>query len=346
MYLLAYFYYYFGGLRPVALFSYIIAAVRSVKLNRLDESTLIAAVIAGIKFLESIEQVGWVGIMYWRLYWGWIVFYLFFLANPTRRLKYVWVLPIITCVEYVLIQLFPSVSGILPNYNMTDFISYQDISGINSGVHSFGGNRTVTSVILAALYFDEKERKGKHQIYYFVATILAFSGLGTALLFLFLARDKFAASNQSILKRFIPTIFSICVLLILLFGEHGFERVKFSYLSGTIIGYKLDQIEEAKNLYDYTLRNFLFGEYVNNSSNQIVSDMGITFGDFLALQFAVDNGLLGIIAFALFVGSGVNKMNSVPIMIMLIGTFHYHVIFSLPGQIVFGYLLAKRRNCD
>ena len=344
MYFLAYFYYYFGNIRIVALLSYVYAAFRSRELTGLSLVTIIAGALVMIKMIESIEQVGLVGILYCRLYWGWIIFYAYFLSDSKRRLNYIWILPTVTCLEFILVYLFPVLLTILPNYASTDFTSYQIASGLSSGVHSFGGNRTVSSVILAALYFYEKGKGGKYKNIFLISCLLVFSGLGTGIIVVGLIKEKLFDSKQIIIKKLPVTFFISGVLLYLLFGDHGFERVKYSYFSDTIIDYKMNQIEEAQNLFPFTARNIAFGKFINTSSSELVSDFGITFGDFLALQFAVDNGMIGILAFTLFLISAMNTVNRIPIIVMVIGTLHYHVIFSMPGQIVFGYLLAVSKK--
>ena len=38
----------------------------------------------------------------------------------------------------------------------------------------------------------------------------------------------------------------------------------------------------------------------------------------------------------------VSKINFIPIMILVISTLHYHTLFSIPGQMLFGYLLTRK----
>jgi hypothetical protein len=93
---------------------------------------------------------------------------------------------------------------------------------------------------------------------------------------------------------------------------------------------KILQIGEAWS--DLTIFQVFFG-----SLN--ISDMG---GDILWLSFFKIFGLYGTLLLLFFLYHKVNKKNFLGVLLIVIFTTHYFVLFSMPGQLIFGYLLALK----
>jgi hypothetical protein len=65
-------------------------------------------------------------------------------------------------------------------------------------------------------------------------------------------------------------------------------------------------------------------------------------GDFYWIYFFQWFGIIGISFYAFFFVMNINKITFFPILILVIATLHYHVIFSIPGQMILGYLLSRK----
>ena len=53
-------------------------------------------------------------------------------------------------------------------------------------------------------------------------------------------------------------------------------------------------------------------------------------------------GYVPFIILNIFILSKATKATIIPIIIAIVSTFHYPVVFFLPGQIILGYLLAQK----
>ena len=82
----------------------------------------------------------------------------------------------------------------------------------------------------------------------------------------------------------------------------------------------------------------LFGEFVQ-------SELPIG-GDFYWLYFFQWFGLSGLVFYFVFIILNMNKKNIFPLLVLIISTLHYHTIFSIPGQLIFGYILSRRSVKD
>jgi hypothetical protein len=102
-------------------------------------------------------------------------------------------------------------------------------------------------------------------------------------------------------------------------------KVSPGYLS-YLIELKISQISIAFN--NMQVVDFLFGSgYIKG-------------GDFVWLHFFRAHGLFGAFVMALLILTNINKKNAFGVLIIVLMTGHYFVLFSLPGQLITGYLLA------
>ena len=93
-----------------------------------------------------------------------------------------------------------------------------------------------------------------------------------------------------------------------------------------LIELKISQISIAFN--NMQVVDFLFGSgYIKG-------------GDFVWLHFFRAHGLFGAFVMALLILTNINKKNAFGVLIIVLMTGHYFVLFSLPGQLITGYLLA------
>lgn len=89
----------------------------------------------------------------------------------------------------------------------------------------------------------------------------------------------------------------------------------------------------------------LYSEYLSSFNNKFLgvdfhNMPPLTHGDTALVEFLLSFGLFGIIYFFLLVSHYFNKINWCPLLIGLIGAFHYGGIFSLPGQMLMAYVMV------
>ncbi len=292
-----------------------------------------------IKYIQTGDILA--SILYFRLYWGFVGFYFFFRIRTLKYAKQLFMMcAYITLIEFILIRFSPSLTGILPNYDGT-FDDMLSGYGFLGGVHSFGGNRSVTGVLLLAVYvyFDlNKDRFSARNRYIIgLASLITFSASAWLIfIFYFLVRR----SNKLI---FPIALGFIAVGVVYL--SSVWSRLSLGYIDA-VYEVKVDEINKnISYLYESNL-SYLFGTAHVESENDQVKGYGNLVGDFSYLDFYLRNGILGVIIFALFTGSSMNRYNFAMLLVLIAGTFHYHVIFSFPGQIFFGYFLSLNKSVE
>ena len=341
----AFAYYYLAAFRPIVFVFYGWTVIKFL-LNKPTVSVSEGLLLAFLAFrlVTGFDQIGFFSsILYLRLFWGFIFFYLYFKVNPIRLENTFIFLAIITCSEYVLIHLFPGSIDILPNYLQKEVIKqfYASVNGLG-GVFGFGGNRTVTGVILLSFfaYFDQNKIKGKW--FCLLGSILCFSGTALILLVVYLVATNFNLLKNKLAGAFILVAVIAFITIIVLGANEIFYRLSWEYVTYIIFKYKVAQIEEAITILDNNTFSTLFGTHVFSGESAEVSGYGISFGDFLWLEFFVQYGLIGMVVIFGFVLVRINHVNRWPILLLLVGTLHYHVIFSVPGQLVLAYFLTRK----
>ena len=267
------------------------------------------------------------------LLWLRLFFGLWFVSALPRSFfkhvrKYLPLLALWTIIEYCLFQTFPQIVGAWPNYiNSEGALANHQLSGFLAGPYSWGGNRTITGVISLALFIYESTRFRK--LLFFLSTVLSFSTTAILLLGFYLG-----IKHWKRLLIFFPVFI------------YGFSKVDFGYrlsldyVSKILFEYKVMQWEKAQKVLN---NHLLLGNGNVSSQNVEVSNYGLYFGDFMMLDLFSITGLLGVFLFILIVFQKTKQSNILPILVLFIGSFHYHVLFCLPGQLIFGYLLNDRK---
>jgi hypothetical protein len=109
----------------------------------------------------------------------------------------------------------------------------------------------------------------------------------------------------------------------------AFSKFGITYFD-YLIDYKYEQFQDVMK--ETNKIQLIFGQTFMNKT--------IRTGDFQALDFLAFNGLFGAGMLILVVARYINQTNRLPLLCVLIGSFHYQVVFSLPGQILFAWLLT------
>lgn len=333
-------YYYFGQFRNVFLFSYLISLRSIFKRKIALINIIILFYLLLIFFLNSYRSSIVVSLYYIRLFWGVFFFYLYFSNNIQKKKtikNVIYLASIITIAEYIVIHIFPNLIFILPNYlTDTTFYSWYSQTGYLSGVLSFGGNRTVTGVILLAFHVYSIQNNLNTKLITFIAMILSVSTTAYVLFILYFSIRK--------LNMFTLIVFVSIGYLLLKSLNSLYYRFSLDYLIFLFTEFKYDQIKKAMELLNVDNMTLLFGNINVKIESEEIAGFGLHFGDFLILDYFTIFGWVGLLFFLYFYFKNLNTLNWIPLLLIFIGTFHYHVIFSLPGQIITGYLLSLKKK--
>lgn len=262
-----------------------------------------------------------------RFYFGFFVFYMFFKSGEDFPVRSV----LLSLLVLVPIEAFVINTFISP-YNMPNFPSEEMTSHFNPGgyqrPYSFGGNASVSSsifIILLSMVSISSIRK-----YIAITCVFIFSS-GSGLISLFLLY---------LLKRIRVVLYLLGFISIVIFIFHSSIinyidslglKVNSKYML-FLVEFKLEQMTE--HFHGFSQFNYAFGNL-----EALKEGYG---GDFGWLFFVLGFGYVPFIILNIFILSKSTKNTIIPIIIAIVSTFHYPVIFFLPGQIILGYLLAQK----
>lgn len=336
MFFISYLYYYLGSLRVISIFAYLTSLRKFFLKRKSIIDVIIIIYIFGIFILNIFRLDILASSFYIRLFWGYIFFYYYFKNIYINFNSIIFWFSILTVLEFILVHLYPNLTEILWNYRTDEgYANLRDVNGIFTGAHSFGGNRTVSGVLLLSIHIYAVQNKLKYKLLSFVAFICSFSTTAF-LLYLFYLLFR--------LPKALSIILIIASFYFLILLNEIYYRFSFEYVSFIFFEYKLDQINLAIDLLSNNLIYTFFGNMHTKTNSLEVNNFGLNFGDFLLLDFTVLFGISGIIFLVLFFFSKINKFNFFTLIILFLGTVHYHVIFSFPGQILTGYFLSRNKT--
>jgi len=272
-----------------------------------------------------------------RLNFGLFLFVLFFSCIKLPSIQpVVLFLSFLTIVEFILIRADHNLVTVMPNYDGSFVVN--EINGIIGGVHSFGGNRTVTGSILLSLFvfLERTQPSRRFRFLPLIASLLSGSGLAVSLIFAYLI-----FTNLRKLVRLSPII---AILLTLLFfrtrDQSLFPKFSSDYFS-FLWDYKLYQLNQFfSGATSVITPMFGLGSSSFTTNASMNTNYGSMFGDFALLDLIARFGLLGLLFFLIIPFSITNNVSLFPFLILSVSTLHYHVLFSAPGQIVGAYILC------
>ncbi len=269
-----------------------------------------------------------------RFFWGFFVFLLYFSSEShvgrSKDINYapfframIDLLLILLLIEFLTSNVF---AFQWPNRQHTFF------SELEMGIarsYGFGGNATVTSVLFIAL----STVLLKNPLRDIFVLVMATSGTGAAIFLL-----KQLARTRNFLL-----VLTILVMAAV-FVRYSKEIADYSGL------WTLDKISLDYFIFIFRFKWSQIVDVFHTQSAWIAWIIGQPFeligkraGDFQALDFFVFNGLAGVVLLIAVLALFVNRFNILPVHLLLIGSIHYQVIFSIPGQIVFAWLLTLSR---
>lgn len=308
-------YYYIG---PVSFISYLLAG--RLILCRFKVIEIIFGMLFLAYFLMLFTTNEYFGTLYvLRLYWGFVLFYMLFKSGIAMQVdNLLIVLASITIIEALLINTVIS-AQLLPNFPEVEASSHFVEAGLYQRPYSFGGSASVTSVILVA-FLSVSRLRGRGRLLVLSAIASCMSGSG------------FIAFIIYLIVRYPRTGYFLFLPAALVAAYSGdFYKISFDYIF-FLLDFKLQQFTN-----DYSSAFLYLGEPFQLSSG----DAG---GDFAALTFLRYNGLVGVFMFFMIFVLNTNKINWLPLFILLAGSFHYGVVFFLPGQLALGYFLSLNKK--
>lgn len=281
-----------------------------------------------------------VNLLLFRFYWGFVLFYLFFLIAKFKIdfLLLFWITAIVSIVEGVLLNTILPL-GVLKNIpvehvkaiNDEIALSYLRAYGLASSPTS---SATIMVTLLTCVYVFQQEKFKDYLVLPTAAALISFgSGTGFVLFFIFLfVKYKLYKGFKlffGLIVIYAATVFVMSQDL----TEGGIlMRMSGNYF-GTLIDLKTIQISEVLDKINDSVYNTIFG--VNYKSIEVVRVMS----DFGWIDFLECYGLIGISMFIFFLIFK-KKIFTFPVLIILLGFFHYPAIGSIPGQILFASILS------
>lgn len=287
-------------------------------------------------------------MFYARVFWGFLAFLLFFSLTETNLLNFARFMALVAICEYFVLQYDSNFVFLFPNYISPD-VAYRfyEAAGFQAGAYGFGGNRTVTSCLFLAWFahLSSQDRFGGNlrgsnsnvhlydKILFLFAIMVTFSGTASLLLFFFLVGRFIQSRNITVT---LPLMFLLLVAGLALLLSNSVRRFSLDYVI-FIFDYKYRQLVDATRLLAETP---FFGKFQFATESAVIPNYGVTFPEFALLEFTVNNGVIGLCVFLSLILSKLNRKNFWAIAIICISSAHYGLIFTLPGQIMFGYFLS------
>ena len=258
-----------------------------------------------------------------RYYWGFLLFYLVFRSGVQLSVEKLLVfLSILTIAEAILINVFP-VETFAPSYfGPPDLLHFAGLWEYKRPA-GFGGNASVTSVILVSLFAISSLKRGT-AFWVVVAIVASMSGSGFIALFIY-----FLAIAPPVLA--VPFLLGMAGIII----NGLIYKVSPDYIS-YLLDYKVQQMQS-----EISFDSLLLGVPLKGALGGVKAEMG---GDFAFLSFISLNGMVGLALLIFFLISRTNARNWLPVFIMFVATLHYGAIYYFPGQLVLGYLLNMKRD--
>jgi len=304
----------------------------------------------------------------YRLYFGPLLLLMFFIYFPkiiSRQflLFLSLILSFLTILERTLLSINPDiVVSNFPQYVYQDSLGEMFEFTFNtfyttsffSGVLSFGGSRSITGVCLLSLFILMVIIRAP--LFYRLITIFASLIAGSATsAFIFFVISTIYFSKKSLLALYlsinfnklkIKRLFIVIGFLIFLFlalnnltdNYKGFVNFKFRYLF-MILNLKIDIFRDY--LANVNFLGLLFGGAIElQPSAEQIKGLGALHGDFILIDMLARTGLASILVYSYLLLKIKVNYCKYPLLIMLIGSIHYPILFSGPGQLIFAIIAS------
>ncbi len=331
----------------IVVICFLLYKISHLKFKIQDFIFLLAIVLWFILKVKQIDLNS--SIILFRYYFGFYVFYLFFNnVNIDLRLdKLLWVICGAIVLEAILINTIVS-SEWLPNYpknEIGEFGAQTKIFGFYQRPYSIGTSSTITSTLVMVLIFyvfgftkDSGIDKSKVLLIFSIFTVLILvSGTGYVLLLLF------GVYKIGPFKNLLSAIISIGMLFLIYYlifiadigSLDGLDKISSAYLE-FLYYFKIMQIDDVIYYLRAVPDQIFIGKAFEDSKQLVI------WSDFAWLNLFECTGYLGFfITISIFLFK-TNRYNYIPIFVFFIGAIHYGAIYSLPGQLLFGYFASTK----
>lgn len=331
-----------GAIAQIVILLFIgIELFRGAKISLSDADRLLFFGVFIIFIFKMLLVPLEVNTLLFRFYWGFVLFYLFFQITKFKIdfLLLFWITAIVSIAEGLLLNtILPF--GVLKNIPVqhVELITNEGGSGLLKRAYGLASSptssATIMVVLLTCVYVFQRERFKDYFVFLTAGALVSFgSGTGFLLFFVFL-----------FIRYKLYTGFKFLIGLIMIFGVAVFVmnqditeggvlmRMSGNYFEA-LIEVKGMQITEVFNKINKSVYDLIFGvSYKSIGEVRVMSDFGWI--DFLECY-----GFIGIPMFVFFLIFK-KKFFTFPVLIILLGFFHYPAIGSIPGQILFGCILS------
>ena len=318
----AFFYNYIG---PISVFAYLYSLIKTRW--RLPVKDWLFLFTLSMFFVVSVLVSSFVdSVMTYRFYWGFFIFYLYFRTRYHQfDLKSLLVLMLIMiAVEGALVNTIVDASN-LPNYPDKETAATH-FSDTWQRIYSFGGNSSVTGVLIVTVL--SVVNAGLFLIFCTLVTVFFIGSGSGGFAFIFYLLYRLNLKNIIV---FLGLMIYVWLAIV--------PNIEMLY---KISPYYIDLLVDLKKLQILQILNEASSMDILIGTNSAI-DMG---GDFLWANFFKIYGISGVILMLFIILSNINRLNVIGILLVLIMTSHYFVLFSLPGQLIVGYLLAMRQTMN
>ncbi len=331
-----------GAIAQIVIILFIaIELLRGAKFYLSDADKFLFFGVLAIFIFKTLHVSLAVNIHLFRFYWGFMLFYLFIIITKYKFnfLFFFWITAIISITEGVLLNTIMPM-GLLRNIPAGHTEMLMDEINLGFVRRTYGlassptSSATIMVMLLASIYTFQKEKFKNYFIIITAGALVAFgSGTGFFLFFIFLFVKYELYKGFKFILGVLVVIVAVFFVLNQDINEGGIlQRMSGNYFD-TLIELKSTQITEAWFKINESVYNTIFGgSYKTIYDTRVMSDFGW-------IDFFECYGLIGIPIFISFLLLK-RKFFIFPILIMIIGYFHYPAIGSIPGGILVAAILS------
>ncbi len=331
-----------GAIAQIVLILFIaIELLRGTKFYLSDADKFLFFGVSAIFIFKTLHVSLAVNIHLFRFYWGFSLFYLFFIIIKYKFnfLFFFWITAIISIAEGILLNTIMPM-GIMKNIPNGHIEMLMEESNLGYIKRAYGlassptSSATIMVMLLTCIYTFQREEFKNYFIIITAGALVAFgSGTGFFLFFIFLFVKYELYKGFKFILGVLAIIASVFFVLNQDINEGGIlQRLSANYFD-TLIELKSTQITEAWSKINESVYNTIFGgSYETIYDTRVMSDFGW-------IDFFECYGFIGIPIFVSFLLLK-KRFFIFPIMIMIVGYFHYPAIGSIPGGMLVAAILS------
>ena len=328
---------------------FLVYRLGKIELKLQDVFFLIALILWFILKCQQTEI--YASLVLLRYYFGFYIFYLFFsiIDKDINLDRLLIVICIAVLIEAVLINTIIKPEWLLNYPKHGDFedslsnVYETQILGFYQKPYSIGGNSTITSSIIMVLLFYCYsfyrrilfKSLQSTLILAIITIVMLGSGTGYILLLLFLIFKigPFRNSSNAIISSLVIFIIYYLIFILDIGSTEGFDKISSFYIQN-LYDFKIMQFNDDISDLLLNINQLYIGKKFENASQLII------WSDFAWDNLFYCTGFIGFGITILILIFKTNKYNWIPVLILMIGAFHYAAMYALQGQMLLGYFLS------